>query len=54
MDLTNIKPCVECAHWDECPVCYMDGREKPTYRLDCRIRNIFVAGEDCFEEVDNG
>lgn len=54
MDLTNIKPCMECANWDECPVFYMDGRDRPTYTLDSRIRNIFIAGEDCFKEVDDG
>ena len=51
MDLTNIKPCMDCAHWAECPVFYMDGRDRSTYAIDNRIRNIFIAGEDCFKEV---
>lgn len=54
MDLTNIKPCMECANWDECPVFYMDGCVMPTDAIDSRIRNIFIAGEDCFKEVDDG
>lgn len=46
MDLTNIKPCVECAKWDRCPADFL--------RIDNRVYNLFVEGEDCFEEVDDG
>lgn len=46
MDLTNIKPCVECAKWDRCPADFM--------RIESRIYKLFAEGEDCFEEVDDG
>lgn len=49
MDLTNIKPCVECKHFSDCCAWYStDGMmiKRHHKTKDC--------GEDCFEEVDNG
>lgn len=52
MDLTNIKPCVECAKWKEC---FENFRHPSPSVALCRVRKIFVDGEDCFlEEVDDG
>lgn len=56
MDLTNIKPCVECRHYD---VCYrgarcLSNRAAHEATVTERIINIFVYGDDCFEEGDNG
>lgn len=56
MDLTNIKPCVECKNYGEC---YRDARclsnsAAHEASVSERIINIFVYGGDCFEEGDNG
>lgn len=51
MDLTNIKPCVECAIRDKCRQRCSDGKV-PCSLL--RIHCILVYGEDCFKEVENG
>lgn len=45
MDLTNIKPCVECPHFDECAKWY--NAEQMTM---LRMRDILFNGDDCFKE----
>lgn len=52
MDLTNIKPCVECAIHDKCRSRCSDANiPQSMVRMNC----ILVYGEDCFEEeVNNG
>lgn len=55
MDLTNIKPCVECAKFFDCQAIGDIGDK--TQRLNNRIIKRFVFGYDCFEEhkeVTNG
>ena len=48
MDLTNIKPCVECGNRDECRQrCREANLPRSLVRMNC----ILVLGEDCFEEV---
>lgn len=50
MDLTNIKPCVECAKWKICFT--LSSVDRLASR---RIGKILVKGEDCFlEEVEDG
>ena len=50
MDLTNIKPCVECAKWKICFTLSSVDR-----LASFRIGKILVKGEDCFvEEVADG
>jgi len=49
MDLTNIKPCVECAKWGKCALW-----RNADQMAWIRIRKAIVKGEDCFEEVDDG
>lgn len=50
MDLTNIKPCVECAVRDECRSRYSTASiPRSVVRMNC----ILVIGEDCFVEVDD-
>lgn len=48
MDLTNIKPCVECRNVEKC-------REHETlYQIAFnRICLLVYDGMDCFEEVDD-
>lgn len=49
MDLTNIKPCVECAIRDKCRSrCSTESIPRSVVRMNC----ILVLGEDCFEERD--
>ena len=52
MDLTNIKPCVECGDRDKCRKRCSDANiPRSMVRMNC----ILVYGEDCFvEEVDDG
>lgn len=57
MDLTNIKPCVECKKYSSCSPAnfsYSDWEYCCTEKVDKRIYALFVDGEDCFEEVDDG
>lgn len=56
MDLTNIKPCVECRHYGECyrGVRCLSNRDAHEASVVERIINIFVYGEDCFEEEIDG
>ena len=56
MDLTNIKPCVDCANFGECyrGARCLSNRDAHEASVTERIINIFVHGEDCFEEVDDG
>lgn len=49
MDLTNIKPGVECAKW-----CVCSKWNSADQMVVFRIRKLVVKGDDCFEEVDNG
>ena len=51
MGLTNIKPCVECAHET---YCNRRCEEENLPRALVRINAILCHGEDCFEEVDDG
>ena len=51
MDLTNIKPCVECKKAD---VCKFICDKFASARAEVRCTSIFVDGRDCFEEVDDG
>lgn len=51
MDLTNIKPCMECAKESVCK--FMCDKFETT-RANLRCTSIFVDGRDCFEEVDDG
>lgn len=55
MDLTNIKPCVECGHYGECyrGARCLSNRAAHEESVIERIINIFVYGDDCFEEVDD-
>lgn len=49
MDLTNIKPCVECKWVAEC------GRNATIEQFVLNRICVFVYdGGDCFEEVDDG
>ena len=48
MDLTNIKPCLECAHET---YCNRRCEEEKLPRALVRINAIICHGEDCFEEV---
>lgn len=48
MDLTNIKPCVECGKWK---ICFTLSSVDTVASF--RIGRILVKGEDCFVEVDN-
>ena len=50
MDLTNIKPCVECKWFGRCCKPHKMYRDIAQDRV-CRI---IVFGRDCFEEVDDG
>lgn len=50
MDLTNIKPCVECGKWK---ICFTLSSVDTVASF--RIGKILVKGEDCFlEEVEDG
>lgn len=55
MDLTNIKPCVECGEYRECTARWIEiGNWAVSAMAEVRGRQILVLGEDCFEEVDDG
>lgn len=47
MDLTNIKPCVECAKWK---ICFT--LSSVDILASFRIGKILVKGEDCFVEKE--
>lgn len=49
MDLTNIKPCVECKNVEKCRM-----RETLYQSAFNRICFLVYEGKDCFEEVDDG
>lgn len=49
MDLTNIKPCVECKKRVEC---IRHCSEANVPRIMVRMNCIIVLGEDCFEESE--
>ena len=52
MDLTNIKPCVECKFFAKC-----DAKYNPVLASwsmsSLRVAKLLILGEDCFEEVDD-
>ena len=55
MDLTNIKPCKECRKLSECQWRFRtsfseDGFIAEHMALE-RVKEFFVFGRDCFEEV---
>ena len=52
MDLTNIKPCVECAKRDN--YCRQRCEEENLPPSLVQVHCVFVYGEDCFVEVDDG
>lgn len=49
MDLTNIKPGVECKH---CRICF--ALSSVNTAAVYRIGKLLGKGYDCFEEVDDG
>lgn len=54
MDLTNIKPCVECKKYWECTAKWIEiSNWAISAMFEVRGRRILVLGEDCFEEGDN-
>lgn len=58
MDLTNIKPCVECAKYRECVLSYAETGNTGNSAIKLlgayRVCQLFVFGVNCFEEVDDG
>lgn len=54
MDLTNIKPCVECAKYWECAARWIKlSNFAVSAMAEVRGRQILVLGDDCFEEEDD-
>lgn len=58
MDLTNIKPCVECKRYGinciPAIFSYSSWSYCDTEKADKRIYGLLIGGEDCFEEVNDG
>ena len=53
MDLTNIKPCVECKALVKCAAQYNPVLASWSMS-SLRVAKLLLLGEDCFEEVDDG
>lgn len=54
MDLTNIKPCVECKKYWECAAKYQKSLTTAVGAMSAvRSCKLLVLGDDCFEEGDN-